>query len=68
MKTIASLLAMPMAFVAASAQDYTISNLPVSPSETAGWIWESFADRVMGGKSELVPPAVVDVDGRNSAR
>jgi len=54
---------MPMAMVAVSAQDYTISNLAASPSETAGWIWESFADRVMGGKSELVPPAVVDVDG-----
>lgn len=54
---------MPMALVAVSAEDYTISNLSASPSESPGWLWESFADRVMGGKSDLVPPAVVDGDG-----
>lgn len=63
MKTVMLLLAMPVAVSSLCAQDYTISNLALSPSETAGWIWESFADRVMGGKSELVPPAVVEVDG-----
>jgi hypothetical protein len=63
MKTMMLLLAMPMVISGVSAQDYTISNLAASPSETSGWIWESFADRVMGGKSELVPPAVIDADG-----
>jgi len=63
MKTIALLLAMPLAMATASAEEYTISNLSSSPSEAPSWIWESFTDRVMGGKSELVSPIIIDGDG-----
>jgi len=58
---IVSMLA--MASVAVWAQSYTLSNLSASPSESPGWVWESFADRVMGGKSELTPPAVIEAEG-----
>jgi hypothetical protein len=54
---------LPLASVGVGAQGYVLSNLGESLSEAPGWIWESFADRVMGGKSELVPPAVVEADG-----
>ncbi|PKL09168.1 MAG: hypothetical protein CVV51_05130 [Spirochaetae bacterium HGW-Spirochaetae-7] len=54
---------LPMAAANVAAQGYTISNLGNSPSEDPAWMWESFADTVMGGKSELTPPAVVDADG-----
>jgi hypothetical protein len=52
-----------IAGAAAWAQGYTISNLSSTPAETSGWVWESFADKVMGGKSELTPPAVIDGEG-----
>lgn len=52
-----------IAGAAAWAQGYTISNLSSTPTETRGWVWESFADKVMGGKSELTPPAVIDGEG-----
>ena len=62
MKTLAWLLALPVSLVPAAAQDFTISNLSNNPSEQPGWVWEAFADRVMGGKSELVEPLVIQVD------
>ncbi len=43
----------------AGSQGYTLSNFGASPSETTGWVLESFADRVMGGKSDLETPAVI---------
>jgi len=63
MKTLLLFAMFPLAAVAAGAQGLTLSNLGASPPEAPGWVWESFADRVMGGKSELVPPAVIDADG-----
>lgn len=63
MKTLFFLAILPFAAAVIDAQVYSLSNLGASPSEAPGWIWESFADRVMGGKSELVPPAIVDADG-----
>jgi len=63
MKTIMLLAMLPLAAASAGAQVFSVSNLSRSPSEAPGWVWESFADRVMGGKSELVPPAVIDADG-----
>ncbi len=45
------------------AQAYRLSDLSVTPSETPGWVWESFADTVMGGNSELAPPAIIDAEG-----
>ena len=63
MKTLLFLVILPLAATCVGAQGYTLSSLGSSPSEAPGWIWESFADRVMGGKSELVPPTVIDADG-----
>jgi len=63
MKTLLFLAILPLVASSIGAQVYTLSNLGASPSEAPGWIWESFADRVMGGKSELVPPAIIDADG-----
>ncbi len=48
------------------AQLYTVSDLGTSPSEAPGWLWESFADTVMGGKSELVPPAIINTESGNA--
>ncbi len=63
MKTFALLFALPVALVPAASQSYIISDLAASPSEQNGWVWEAFADRVMGGRSELVPPEILEVDG-----
>ncbi|TVR06374.1 MAG: hypothetical protein EA403_00900 [Spirochaetaceae bacterium] len=43
-------------------QSLVLSNLGASPSEAQGWVWEAFADTVMGGSSELSPPIVLDLD------
>ncbi|AEJ18448.1 CIA30 family protein [Gracilinema caldarium] len=43
-------------------QFFTISDLSASPSEQPNWVWEAFADRVMGGKSELAEPLIIQVD------
>jgi len=63
MKTIVLLSLLPLVAAGVGAQGYTLSNPGASPSEAPGWIWESFADTVMGGKSELVPPAIVAAEG-----
>jgi hypothetical protein len=63
MKIIMVAYMLAMAIVAIEAEDYQLSDLGSSPSETRGWVWESFADRVMGGKSELPPPAVIEAEG-----
>ncbi len=41
-------------------ESFVISDLGASPSEASGWVWEAFADTVMGGNSELSPPIVLD--------
>ncbi|GAB1455238.1 MAG: CIA30 family protein [Spirochaetia bacterium] len=62
MKTILFVSFAALAAVQGFGQDYTISSLDLSPSEAAGWQWESFADGVMGGKSELTPPANIETE------
>lgn len=57
---------LPLVSASLEAQVLTLSNLDASPPEAPGWVWESFADTVMGGKSELVPPAVVEAEGRKA--
>jgi hypothetical protein len=52
-----------IAGAAAWAQGYALSNLSSTPTEIQGWVWESFADKVMGGKSELTPSALIDGEG-----
>lgn len=63
MKTLFFLAILPFAAAGIDAQGIILSNPSASPSEAPGWVWEAFADRVMGGKSELVPPAIIDADG-----
>ena len=62
MKHVAWLLALPISLASLYAQDFTISDLSASPSEQPNWVWEAFADRVMGGKSELAEPLIIQVD------
>jgi len=63
MKTLMLLALLPLVTAGLQAQALVLSNLSESPSEAPGWVWESFADTVMGGKSELVPPAIIEADG-----
>ncbi len=66
MKKLALMFALPLAMAGAYADGYVISNLNNTPSEQEGWVWEAFADRVMGGKSELVPPVIVEAEGQKA--
>lgn len=66
MKKLALMFALPLAMAGAYADGYVISNLNNTPSEAEGWVWEAFADRVMGGKSELVPPVIVEAEGQKA--
>lgn len=54
---------LPIVAASLEAQAFALSNLALSPSEAPGWVWESFADTVMGGNSELVPPAILEAEG-----
>lgn len=63
MKTLILLAFLPLIATSLHAQSHVLSDLSASPSETPGWVWESFADTVMGGNSELVPPAIVEAEG-----
>jgi len=62
MKALLLLSLLSAILVPALAQTYTLSEIGASPSEARGWVWESFADTVMGGKSELVPPAIISAE------
>ncbi|PKL24731.1 MAG: hypothetical protein CVV47_09875 [Spirochaetae bacterium HGW-Spirochaetae-3] len=66
MKSLALIAMLPLVAVGLGAQGYSIFNPGASPSETPGWKWEPIADSVMGGNSELVPPAVIEVDGERA--
>ena len=69
MKTPLFLALLPLAMAGpapAAAQGLVLSDLSSVPSEARGWVWESFADRVMGGKSELVPPTVLAAEKGNA--
>jgi hypothetical protein len=62
MKALLFLGLLSAVLVPAFTQTYTLSEIGASPSEARGWVWESFADTVMGGKSELVPPAIISAE------
>ncbi len=62
MKLFVVMAMLPLVAVGVGAQGYSISDLGSSPSETPGWRWEPIADTVMGGNSELVPPAVIETE------
>ncbi len=44
------------------AQDLVLADQGAQLFQAPGWIWESFADTVMGGNSVLVPPRVIVTD------
>ena len=44
-----------MAFPVAS-QQMILVDFPGGMSQADGWKWEYFSDRLMGGRSDLVPP------------
>lgn len=67
MKKIALLCALPLVLTGAYADGYSISNLNEAPSEQEGWVWEAFADRVMGGRSELANPIIVESENGRKA-
>lgn len=67
MKKFMILCALPIAIAGAYGDVYAISNLNESPSEQEGWVWEAFADRVMGGKSELANPVIMESDDGQKA-
>jgi len=48
------LMALPLA-----AQDFVVSDFSAGVPQQTGWEWQSFADRVMGGKSDLIQPVLV---------
>jgi len=50
------LLMLLMAFPAAS-QEMILADFPSGMPQAGGWKWEYFSDRVMGGRSDLIPPA-----------
>jgi hypothetical protein len=41
-------------------QDFVLADFPAGLAQAPGWQWEGFADRVMGGKSDLVSPGIVN--------
>lgn len=49
------LMALPLA-----AQDFVLFDYSAGVPQQTGWEWQSFADRVMGGKSDLITPSVVN--------
>jgi hypothetical protein len=44
----------------ASTQDLVLSDFPARLPQAQGWVWEGFADTVMGGNSSLTSPGVVN--------
>ncbi len=53
------LLAVTMAFPLA-AQDLLLADFQAGITNAPGWNWRGFADRVMGGRSDLVEPGIVN--------
>jgi len=40
------------------AQDLVLADFPAGVTQTSGWTWEFFSDRVMGGRSDLEQPVI----------
>ncbi|MGD9941038.1 MAG: CIA30 family protein [Clostridia bacterium] len=43
-----------------SSQDLVLSDFPAGLAQAPGWVWEGFADTVMGGNSSLASPGIVN--------
>ncbi|MFH2113002.1 MAG: CIA30 family protein [Spirochaetota bacterium] len=43
-----------------SSQDLVLSDFPTGLAQATGWVWEGFADTVMGGNSRLASPGIVN--------
>ncbi len=52
---LAATIALPL-----SAQGLLLSDFQAGLSSAPGWSWQGFADRVMGGRSDLVEPGIVN--------
>lgn len=48
-------MALPLA-----AQDLLLSDFQAGLANAPGWLWRGFADRVMGGRSDLVEPGIIN--------
>ncbi len=59
MRYLIGLLAVTMALPLA-AQDLLLSDFQAGLVNAPGWLWRGFADRVMGGRSDLVEPGIVN--------
>jgi len=40
------------------AEEMILADFPAGVQQAGGWVWEYFSDRVMGGRSDLVPPVI----------
>jgi hypothetical protein len=43
-----------------ASQDLVLSDFPAGLAQAPGWVWEGFADTVMGGNSSLASPGIVN--------
>ncbi|MBU0956843.1 MAG: CIA30 family protein [Spirochaetes bacterium] len=59
MKYIIGLLAISMTFPL-NAQDLVLADFQAGLFSAPDWTWQGFADRVMGGRSDLVEPGIVN--------
>jgi hypothetical protein len=41
-------------------EDFVLADFPAGLIQAPGWQWKGFADRVMGGKSDLASPGIVN--------
>jgi len=58
MKMLLLFVALPL-----SSQAMILADFPAGMPQADGWTWEYFSDRVMGGRSELVPPGITGAGG-----
>jgi hypothetical protein len=43
--------------------ELVLADFPARLTQAPGWVWEGFADTVMGGNSSLASPGIVDTPG-----
>jgi len=63
MKMLLLFVALPL-----SSQAMMLADFPAGMPQADGWTWEYFSDRVMGGRSELVPPGITGAGGDRALR
>lgn len=61
-------VAMLAAVAPGAAAEMVLAHFDAGVSEAPGWRWGAYADRVMGGRSEMIPPAVVDTPNGRALR